>query len=141
MQLKGKLAYSTVEFCKLGQCFIDWATPVAGEANRELTCLTLPYHSSGPIYDTSAQSTKSIGSGLFYPTPFFCLAHSLNPILRRVREGTINESDPYCILMLSNKCMIIFTRGQSFSIQCQSFKNCRRTQSCLRRHTFSNFIQ
>ena len=52
---------NTVEFRRLGQCFIDWATAVVGEADRELTCVTLIYHSSGPIYETSAQSTKSPG--------------------------------------------------------------------------------
>ena len=36
-----------------GQCFIDWATAVVGEADRELTCVTLTYHSSGPIYEIS----------------------------------------------------------------------------------------
>ena len=55
------LLISTVEFGILGQCFLDWATAVVGEADRELTCITLTYHSSGPIYETSAQSTKSPG--------------------------------------------------------------------------------
>ena len=53
---------STVEFRMLGQCFLDWATAVVGEADSELTCVTLTYHCSGPIYETSAQSTKSPGS-------------------------------------------------------------------------------
>ena len=44
---------TTVEFRRLGQCFIDWATAVVGEADRELTCVTLTYHSSGPIYEIS----------------------------------------------------------------------------------------
>ena len=54
--------YHTVEFRRLGQCFLDWVTAVVGEADRELTCVTLIYHSSGPIYETSAQSTKSPGT-------------------------------------------------------------------------------
>ena len=29
------LISSTVEFRRLGQCFIDWATAVVGEADRE----------------------------------------------------------------------------------------------------------
>ena len=53
----------TVEFRRLGQCFLDWATAVVGEADRELTCVTLTCHSSGPIYETLAQSTKSPGNG------------------------------------------------------------------------------
>ena len=56
----------TVEFRRLGQCFIDWATAVVGEADRELTCVILTYHSSGPIYETSAQSTKSPGIFLVF---------------------------------------------------------------------------
>ena len=39
----------TVEFTRLGRCFLDWATAVAGEADRELTCVTFTCHSSGPI--------------------------------------------------------------------------------------------
>ena len=49
---------TTVEFCRLGQFFIDLATAVVGEADRELTCVTHIYHSSDPIYETSAQSTE-----------------------------------------------------------------------------------
>ena len=45
-------------------CFLDWATAVVGEADQELTCVTLIYHSSGPIYETSAESTKSPGTYL-----------------------------------------------------------------------------
>ena len=51
----------TVEFRRLGQCFLDWATAVVGKADRELTCVTLTYHSSGPIYETLAQSTEFHG--------------------------------------------------------------------------------
>ena len=29
---------------------LDWAIAVGGEADRELTCVTFTYHSSGPIY-------------------------------------------------------------------------------------------
>ena len=39
----------TVEFTRLGRCFLDWATAMAGEADRELTCVTFTCHSSGPI--------------------------------------------------------------------------------------------
>ena len=49
----------TVEFRRLGQCFIDWATAVVGEADRELTCVTLTYHSSGPIYRIRWDRRKS----------------------------------------------------------------------------------
>ena len=55
---------STGEFCRLGRCSLDWATAQVGEADRELTCVTLTHHSSGPIYETLAQSTKSLGSML-----------------------------------------------------------------------------
>ena len=37
-------------------CFIDWATAVVGEADIEVTSVTLTYHGSDPIYETSAQS-------------------------------------------------------------------------------------
>ena len=56
----------TVEFTRLGQCFLDWATAVAGEADREPTCVTLTCHSSGPMCETSAQSMKSPGTILRY---------------------------------------------------------------------------
>ena len=32
--------FGTVEFTRLGRCFLDWATAMAGEADRELTCVT-----------------------------------------------------------------------------------------------------
>ena len=38
---------------------MDSATAVVGEADSELTCVTLIYHSSGPIFKTPAQSMKS----------------------------------------------------------------------------------
>ena len=40
-------------------CFTDWATAMIGKADRDLTLI---YHSRGPIYETSAQSTKSTGT-------------------------------------------------------------------------------
>ena len=43
----------TIEFRRLGQWLIDGATAVVGEADRVLTCVTLTYHSSGPIYEIS----------------------------------------------------------------------------------------
>lgn len=43
---------STVGFYKLGHCFIDWATAVAGEADRELTSVTFSHTT------TVAQSMK-----------------------------------------------------------------------------------
>ena len=46
----------------MGQCFLDWATAVVGEADRELACVTLTYHSSGPSYETLAQCKKSPGT-------------------------------------------------------------------------------
>ena len=45
---------NTIEFCRLGHDIIDWASAVVGEADRELTWVTLTHHSSGPIYETSA---------------------------------------------------------------------------------------
>ena len=54
----------TVEFRRLGQCFLDWAIAVVGEADRELTCVTLTYHSSGTIYETLSQSTEFDGKSL-----------------------------------------------------------------------------
>ena len=53
MELKIFLPRPTGEFHRLGRCFLDWATAVVGEADRELTCVTLIYHSSGPIYEIS----------------------------------------------------------------------------------------
>ena len=44
---------------------VDWATAVVDEADRELTCVTLIYHNSDTIYETSAQSTKSPGIKCF----------------------------------------------------------------------------
>ena len=43
-------------------CSLDWATAVVGEADRELTWVTFTYHSSGPIYETSAQSMELSGT-------------------------------------------------------------------------------
>ena len=45
----------------MGRCSLDWATAVVGEADRELTWVTFTYHSSGPIYETSAQSMELSG--------------------------------------------------------------------------------
>ena len=67
------LLTNTVEFRGLSQCFMDWATAVVGEADRELTCVTLTFHSSGPIYETSAQSTKSPSTIKFYIFQIFFL--------------------------------------------------------------------
>ena len=52
---------STGEFHRLGRCFADWATAVAGEADIELTCVTFTYGGNGPIYKTSAQSMELSG--------------------------------------------------------------------------------
>ena len=52
----------TGEFHRLGRCFADWATAVAGEADRELTCVTFTYRGNGPIYETSAQSMELSGT-------------------------------------------------------------------------------
>ena len=49
---------NTVEFRRLGQCFLDWATAVVGEADRQLTWVTFTNYSSGPIWETSAQSME-----------------------------------------------------------------------------------
>ena len=49
-------------FRRLGRCSLDWATAVVGEADRELTWVTFTYHSSGPIYETSAQSMELSGT-------------------------------------------------------------------------------
>ena len=45
----------------MGRCSLDWATAVVGEADRELTWVTFICHSSGPIYETSAQSMELSG--------------------------------------------------------------------------------
>ena len=49
----------TAEFRILSQCFVDWATVVVGEADKELTCVTLTHHSSGPIYEISQYNQNS----------------------------------------------------------------------------------
>ena len=46
----------------MGQCFIDWASAVAGEADIDLTDVTSTYHGSGPIYETLAQSMELSGT-------------------------------------------------------------------------------
>ena len=46
----------TVEFRRLGQCFLDWATAVVSEADSEMTGVTLTYHT---IYETLAQTSDS----------------------------------------------------------------------------------
>ena len=65
LDLKFTHCNDTGEFRRLGRCFIDWATAVAGEADRELTCVNFTYHGSGPIYETSDQSTKFTGTGSY----------------------------------------------------------------------------
>ena len=35
---------TTGRFTRLGRCFLDWATAVVGEAERELTCVTFTCH-------------------------------------------------------------------------------------------------
>ena len=46
----------------MGQCLIDWATAVVGEADRELRCVSFTYHGRDQIYETSAQSTDFPGT-------------------------------------------------------------------------------
>ena len=98
----------TVEFRRLGQCFIDWATAVVGEADRELTCVTLTYHSSGPIYETSAQSTKSPGTfqidkSFQFPLESFCDAFQGFPSVRLSnRESLCRAAQRMTIMMLSH---------------------------------------
>ena len=53
---------STGELRRLGRSSLDWATVVIGEADRELTWVNFTYHSSGPIYETSAQSMELSGT-------------------------------------------------------------------------------
>ena len=45
----------------MGRCFIDWATVVVGEGDTCQLSVSFTYHSSGPIYETLAQSTKFNG--------------------------------------------------------------------------------
>ena len=56
------LKVATGEFHRLGRCFVDWATAVVGEGDTCQLSVSLPYHSSGPIYETLAQSTEFDGS-------------------------------------------------------------------------------
>ena len=51
----------TGEFRRLGRCSLDWATAVVGEADRELTWVTFTCYSSGPIWESSAQSMELSG--------------------------------------------------------------------------------
>ena len=37
-----------MEFTRLGRCFLDWATAVAGEADRAPTCVTFTCHGRRP---------------------------------------------------------------------------------------------
>ena len=54
--------FCTVEFRRLDQCFIDWATAVAGEGYTRRLSVTFTYQSSAPIYETLAQSTEFSGN-------------------------------------------------------------------------------
>ena len=74
----------TVEFRRLGQCFLDWAIAVVGEADRELKCVTLTYHSRGPIYETLAQSTKSPGRTHLQAISWTKGRSFLNPGVKRI---------------------------------------------------------
>ena len=55
----------TGEFNGLGQCFVDWATAVVDEADTCQLCVSFTSHSSGPNYETSAQSMEFSGKDLF----------------------------------------------------------------------------
>ena len=54
-------AKHTGRFRRLGRCFIDWATAVVGEGDTCQLSVSFTYHSSGPIYETLAQSTEFDG--------------------------------------------------------------------------------
>ena len=46
----------------MGRCFIDWATAVVGEGGTCQLSVSFTYHhSSGPIYETLAQSMEFDG--------------------------------------------------------------------------------
>ena len=51
---------TTVEFNRVGRCFIDWATAV-GEGDTCQLSVSFIYHSSSPIYETLVQSTEFDG--------------------------------------------------------------------------------
>ena len=51
----------TGEFRRLGRCFIDWATAVVSEVDTCQLSVSFTCHSSGPICETSTQSTKFDG--------------------------------------------------------------------------------
>ena len=53
---------NTGRFRRLGRCFIDWATAVVGEGDTCQLSVSFNYHSSGPIYETLAQSTEFHGT-------------------------------------------------------------------------------
>ena len=55
---------------------------MVGEADRELTWVTFTYHSSGPIYETSAQSMELSGSAQIEFSLIFQLIYATF-----VREG------------------------------------------------------
>ena len=56
----------TGEFPRLGRCFIDWATAVVSEGDTCQLSVSFTYHSSGPIYEELAQSTKFDGISTFH---------------------------------------------------------------------------
>ena len=49
---------STVEIHRLDKFVLDWTSAVVGEADRELTCVSLTCHTTVPIYVTLVESTS-----------------------------------------------------------------------------------
>ena len=62
---------TTGRFRRLGQCFIDWATAAVGEGDTSQLSVSFTYHSSGPIYETLAQSMELDGMASYFCPNFF----------------------------------------------------------------------
>ena len=58
---RARICEITGRFRKLGRCFIDWATAVVGKGDTSQLSVSFTYPSSGPIYETLAQSTEFDG--------------------------------------------------------------------------------
>ena len=64
----------------MGLCFIDWATAVVGEGDTCQLSDSFNYHSSGPIYETLAQSTEFDGI-LFVPKNVPIVVRAVNWVM------------------------------------------------------------
>ena len=73
-----------MEFTRLGRCFLDWATAVAGEADRELTCVTFtidPFKGSLPSPATAVAQSRKHRPNLVNSTVLF-----LADVHEKIRE-------------------------------------------------------